>query len=113
MQDSTHHMTVSGSGNAINVGGANNSATVNFGGGAKDAVDEAVRAIGALAADVDGPARVALEYGADDIAATSDKARLAVSLKQVQDIITGVSSSVSTAAGAAAAVGAAMRALDL
>lgn len=113
MQEPTHHVNVSGSGNAVNVGGSNNSATVNITQGAQNTVDEAVRAIRALAADVDGPAKVALEFGADDIGSTSDTSRLAASLGRIQEVIAGVSGSVSTAAAAASAVGAAIRALSL
>jgi hypothetical protein len=108
-----HHVNVSGSGNAVNVGGSGNSATVNNNHGAQNAVDAAVHAIRALAADVDGPTRIALEFGAEDVESTSDRSRLAASLERVQEVITSVSSTVSTAASATSAVTAAMRALGL
>lgn len=113
MHERAHHVNVSGSGNAINVGGSNNSATVSNTLGAQDAVAEAIRAIRALVADVDGPAKIALEFGADDIESTSDSSRLAASLKRVQEVVTSVSSSVGSASVAASAVGAAIRALGL
>jgi ribonuclease D len=108
-----HHVTVSGSGNAVNVGGSSNSTTVNNNHGTQRAVDAAVQAIRALAADVDGPAKIALEFGAEDIESTADRPRMAASLKRVQEVITSVSSTVSTASAATSAVSAAMRALGL
>ncbi|MBL0888280.1 hypothetical protein [Myceligenerans indicum] len=113
MQERAHHVDVSGSGNAVNIGGSNNSATVNAHSNGQDAIESAVRAIRALAADLEGPAKVALEFGADDIESTSDETRRATSLRRVQNVIDGVSASVTTAAGAASAVGAAIRALGL
>jgi hypothetical protein len=112
VHERAHHVNVSGSGNAVNVGGSSNSATVNNH-DAQNAVDAAVHAIRALAADVDGPAKIALEFGAEDIESTSDRSRLAASLQRVEEVVKSVSSTVSTAAAAMSAVGAAMRALGL
>ncbi|MEU4386246.1 hypothetical protein [Promicromonospora sp. NPDC023805] len=113
MYERAHHVNVSGNGNAVNVGGLSNSATVHNNHGTQSAVDAAVHAIRALAADVDGPAKIALEFGAEDIESTSDRSHLAASLQRVEEVVKSVSSTVSTAAAATSAVGAAMRALGL
>lgn len=111
MHERAHHVNVSGSGNAVNVGGSGNSATVNNDHGLQELVDHAIDAIRALAAEVDGHTKVALEIGAESIETASDRSRLAASLERVRDVVTSVSSSVSTASAAASAVGAAIRAL--
>jgi 3-dehydroquinate synthetase len=83
-------VTVSGHGNAVNVGGRGNAAIAASGGGTSEAaLATAVAAIRALATEVDDATKMVLEQGAQEIAetGTEDPTRLGSVLRMVRAAI--------------------------
>ncbi|MFD6446437.1 hypothetical protein ACFWEJ_15140 [Promicromonospora sp. NPDC060204] len=106
-----------GSGNAINIGGSGNTANVtNVGNGVTPAeLIAAVEAMRALALHVPEADRAVLEDVTEEIeqVPAHDSARLGRKLTLAKSFIEGLSGTTTLAAGAARAVGDAIRALGL
>lgn len=117
MNNISENSFTAGSGNAINIGGSGNTASVtNYSTGATPGeLTAAIEAIRTLAVQVSGPDRAVLDEVAEEIAQVPahDSARLGRKLTLARSFIEGLSGTTALAAGAAKAVGDAIRALGL
>lgn len=117
MNNISENSFTAGSGNAINIGGSGNTAKVTnyVSGAAPGELAAAVEAIRALAAQVPEADRAVLEEVAEEIVQVpaDDSARLGRKLSLARSFIEGLSGTTVLAAGAAKAVGDAIRALGL
>ncbi|WP_020013120.1 hypothetical protein [Promicromonospora sukumoe] len=117
MNNSSGNYFTAGSGNAINIGGSRNTANVtNLGNGpAHSELIAAVQAIRELAPHVPDADRAVLDEVAEEIVQVPphDSARLGRKLTLARSFIEGLSGTTALAAGAAKAVGDAIKALGL
>ena len=117
MNNISENSFTAGSGNAINIGGSGNTASVtNYkGGAAPSELIAAVEAIRALATQVPETDRAVLDEVAEEIeqVPAHDSARLGRKLTLARSFIDGLSGTTTLAAAAAKAVGDAIKALGL
>lgn len=108
------HVSISGSGNAVNLGGTNNHAEVHMGpSGSGDEISSALTALRALASHLDGPDATAIETAAATLEGTprDDEPAIRRVLTMAAAVVAGLSASVVGSAEAVEAVGNAMTAL--
>lgn len=107
------HVAISGHGNAINLGGSNNVATVTTSGQAMTEIDTVMEALRALAAEVGGPQGIALDEAANTLEATpgNDKTAVQRVLTMAAAVAAGVNPTVVGAAEAVESVANALQAI--
>ena len=107
------HVAISGHGNAINLGGSNNVATVTTSAQADPEISTVLEALRALATEVGGPQGTALDEAANTLEGTpgNDKSAVQRVLTMAAAVAAGVSPTVVGAAEAVESVANALQAI--